>query len=217
MDKYNFFNKIKKWLIFLLICTIIIGMYAILVNPILVNTIRFEATRLTSSAVNNAINKAISENVIYNDIINVTYSNNGKINLIQAKTLEINRISNIIALTTESNIVKYGNDGVLVPLGSFLGISVLSGMGPKINVKAIPIGNVICSFTSKFESAGINQTLHKIYVTVDATVGFVIPFYNNLFSTKQQVLICENIFIGEVPEVYFSSNHLQSLLNFVPN
>lgn len=220
MDKlrhYNLFKLIKKSLIFLFVSTIIISLYAILVNPILINTIRFEATRLTTSAINNAINKAISDAVIYNDIININYSNNGQINLIQAKTLEINKISNEIALATENNIVEFGSDGVLVPFGSFLGISVLSGMGPKINIKAIPIGNVICSFQSRFESAGINQTLHKIYVNVDATVGFVIPFYNQQFSTKHQVLICENIFIGEVPEVYFSSNHLQSLLNFVPN
>lgn len=217
MQNKNVFKKCKKLFVFILVFICVVSSYAMFINPILVNTVRFEANKLTTSAINKAINQVVSDAVIYNDLINITYSTNGKINLIQARSLEINRIRDEIAITAENNLTGMGSNGVFIPFGNFLGISLFTGRGPKINIKAIPIGNVICSFTSKFESAGINQTLHKIYLNVDATVGFVIPFLNNKFSTQQDILICENIFIGEVPLVYFNSNHLQSLLNFVPN
>jgi hypothetical protein len=80
----------------------------------------------------------------------------------------------------------------------------------------IPIGSVVCKFVSNFESAGINQTLHKIYVNINAQIGVVFPLNSVSFNSEQQVLISECVIIGQVPEVYLNSESLDTLLNFVP-
>ena len=79
-----------------------------------------------------------------------------------------------------------------------------------------PIGSVVCRFISNFETAGINQTVHKIYVNIKASVGVVMPLSSRNFSAEQQVLISESVIVGQVPEVYLYSDTLDTLLNFVP-
>ena len=43
-------------------------------------------------------------------------------------------------------------------------------MGPKIQVRILPVSAVTAAFSTEFESAGINQSRHKIYLSLDATV-----------------------------------------------
>jgi sporulation protein YunB len=90
------------------------------------------------------------------------------------------------------------------------------GRGPQISVKMTPVGAVVCRFISHFETAGINQTVHKIYVNVVAKVSVVLPLSTRSVETDQQVLISECVIVGQVPEVYLHSDSLDTLLNFVP-
>ena len=113
-------------------------------------------------------------------------------------------------------IEEYGKSGVSIPLGSFTGIPLFVGRGPKIKLKVNPIGAVNCSFLSQFETAGINQTNHKIYLKISADVGVVLPLLSTKYNTTRQVLISESIIVGEVQEVYLYSDTLDTLLNFVP-
>ena len=82
----------------------------------------------------------------------------------------------------------------------------------------IPVNGFSASsiILSQFESAGINQTNHKIYLTISSTVSTVIPLITSRVNAEQEVLISESIIIGKVPEVYLYSDQLDTLLNFVP-
>jgi len=90
------------------------------------------------------------------------------------------------------------------------------GRGPNIKLKVSPIGAVSCTFSSKFENAGINQTNHKIYLTITSNIGIIMPLLSVKYQQQQQVLISESIIVGLVPEVYLYSDNLDNLLNFVP-
>ena len=101
-------------------------------------------------------------------------------------------------------------------MGSFTGIPILVGQGFDVSFKINPIGSVNCVFDSKFEMSGINQTIHKIYLTINADIGVVLPMQTQRVKVTQQFLACESIIVGQVPEVYLFSDNLDSLLNFVP-
>lgn len=209
----------KFWvLLFVLffIIFIVFSLYAILVNPVLNKTLEFKAVQLATSSMNEAVKSVIQNNAAYNNMVVITYNNDGDINLIQAKSYEINKVSQDVAIKTEETIEQKGAKGVGIPLGTFLGISVFSGLGPNIDIKVKPIDSVYCSFVSKFESTGINQTLHRIYITIHASVGVVVPFYQKSFIAEQTILACENVIVGKVPEVYLYSDNMDTLLNFVP-
>ena len=96
------------------------------------------------------------------------------------------------------------------------GISLISGYGPPIKIEIFPYGEVGCKFLSQFISAGINQTQHKIYVQVDTFVNVVLPFKTLSVRMKNEVLVCESVIIGEIPETYLKSNSLTEMLELVP-
>lgn len=209
-------RKNKIILVFFLCLMVIIVVFALFINPVLINTIELKSKALSTSAINEAINVVVSRGVSYDNLITITTDDLGNISMIQANAIEANNISKKLAQTTEKLIDDYGDLGVKIPLGAFSGVPIMSGMGPDVRLKITPIGSVSCKFISEFEQAGINQTIHRIYININANVGIVMPLYTRRFSTSQQVLVSESIIIGSVPEVYLYSDSLSTLLNFVP-
>lgn len=209
-------KRVKIIFIFIAIFLFVFLILAMFVNPVLINTIELKSKALSTSAINEAINVVINKGVRYDNLISITTDGLGNITMIQANAIEANNVSKQLAQTTEKLIDDYGDLGVEIPLGAFSRVPILSGMGPEVNLKITPIGSVTCKFVSEFEQAGINQTVHRIYIVVNANVGIVMPLYTRKFTTSQQVLISESIIIGAVPEVYLYSDSLSTLLNFVP-
>lgn len=88
--------------------------------------------------------------------------------------------------------------------GSFTGFKLLSGSGPGIKIRISTIGNVKTDLKSEFISQGINQTLHRIYLQVNCQVSILTPFNNITQDITNQVLIAENVIVGNIPESYYN-------------
>lgn len=212
----------KKKKLLMVIIIIIIAIFCswlfliINVNPVIRTISEEEVRALTTEAVNNAASQVMNSNAAYSELIDVSKDNNGKITLIQANTILINMLARNITIEAQKNIAAMGKQGVSIPIGSLSGISMLAGQGFDIKIKVLPIGSVVTGFDSKFSAAGINQTKHRILMTVNASVSVVVPGMDNSLSTSTEVMISECIIIGEVPLIYFQSNKLEDLLNLVP-
>ena len=210
----------KKRLVSIFVVTISIVVitlvFSFMVNPVIMDTVEIKSMALATRAMNSSIADVVMNSIVYDDLVNIISDDFGNISMIQANSLEINNLSKDLAQTCEERIGEYGKLGVSIPMGTFTGIPLLVGRGPRIKVKMTPIGSVVCRFVSHFESAGINQTVHKIYVNVVAKVSVVMPLSSRQFEAEQQVLISESVIVGQVPEVYLYSDTLDTLLNFVP-
>ncbi len=66
-------------------------------------------------------------------------------------------------------------------------------------------GNVKADFKSTFESAGVNQTRHQIFLNVGASVYSFLPGVNATTDVNTDVLVAETVIVGEVPEVLVNS------------
>ncbi|MDE6302860.1 MAG: sporulation protein YunB, partial [Clostridia bacterium] len=80
----------------------------------------------------------------------------------------------------------------------------------------VPIGTANCDFVAYFQSAGINQTSHKIYIDVYADVNIITPIDEPTVQVKAEILVCENVIVGEIPNVYLSMNDISDMLNLNP-
>lgn len=188
-----------------------------IVNPIIISSSESKVRSLAVKAVNSAIAEVVAESVIYNDLVTTTYGQNGEILMLQANSILINRLSKELAKKAQGKLEIIGEQGVNIPIGTFSGIPILVGRGPDVKIKMIPIGSINCSFESKFEQAGINQTRHRIYINMNACVSMILPTETKQIITMTQVLICESIIIGKVPETYLRSNELENMMDLVPN
>ena len=161
---------------------------------------------ITTVAVNDAIYYTLSDGLRYEDLVNVERGEDGEIRSITSNSFQINRIARDTAYMSQQNLQRMSEGGIDVPLGAFFGIEAWAGFGPKINMQIIPISNVSCEFASEFVSEGINQTKHSIYLEVVADISIVMPSGTSNFASLTEVLICESVLVGRVPDSYFQAD-----------
>ena len=209
-------KRIKIIAIVLAVILLLVLVFSIMINPVIMDTVEIKSKALATRAMNSSVADVVMSSIVYDELVTIISDEFGNISMIQANSLEINNLSKDLALTCEQRISEYGGKGVTIPIGTFTGIPLLVGRGPRIKVKMTPVGSVYCRFSSKFDTAGINQTVHKIYINISANVSVIMPLSSRNFIAEQQVLIAESVIVGQVPEVYLQSDSLDTLLNFVP-
>ncbi len=216
---YNL-NKKRKILVFFACLMTIIAFFILyikfLVTPLMVDTSTYQIKLYATKSMNYAITETMNQNINYDDLVNIVTDSSGKIGMIQANTVKINNVSMMIERITLAHLLEISRNPIKIPLGAFTGISIFSGMGPPVMIDIYPYGDVTCKFLSQFVSAGINQTQHKIYVGIDAKVNVVLPFKTISVDMSNEVLVCESVIIGEIPDTYLKSNTLTEMLNLVP-
>ncbi len=198
--------KYKKKASILVIITIIMIIFSILMYmfdknamPTVMAVADAEMRAKATEIVNRAIINEYSKQFNYDQAIRVDKDSLGNIVMLKADTLKMNKIACDVALEAQKELMKLGNVGIKVPIGYITRNNILSYYGPCITIKMQPIGHVETKYSSEFESAGINQTRHKIYVKVKTFVRVMIPLKNNDIEIDNEVPIAETIIVGKTP------------------
>ena len=124
--------------------------------------------------------------------------------MISSNVIVINEIISDIAIKIQEELNKVENSKFKISMGSFTGSRVLSGRGPQMEVKMSTIGNLDTDLRSEFSDAGINQTLHKIYLQVECQVLILTPFDTIEEKIANQVLLSEAVIVGTMPSTYYN-------------
>lgn len=162
-----------------------------------------EVRAMCTNSVNLAVTAVVGGGLEYDDLFRVVKNEEGDIEMVQANSPEINMIAREIANLAQANLDELGLKEISIPIGTFTGLALLMGIGPDVTISVMPIGSALCDFVSYFTSAGINQTLHKIYIDVHATINIVTPIDEPTITVKAEVLVAENLIVGNVPQFYF--------------
>ena len=64
------------------------------------------------------------------------------------------------------------------------------------------MGNVQSEISSEFESCGINQSIHRIVLRLDVTIGAFIPGYSIGCDVDYDYILSETVIVGNVPQAY---------------
>lgn len=150
--------------------------------------------------------EVFDEKVAGKEIVMIGRDKDNKINLVQANTVLLNKIAGEISIKCNEKLEEFGERGIEVPLGWMTDKSVYYNLGPKITIEMEPLGNIETSYESVFESAGINQTRHKIYLNVKARIKIIIPMYNTEMEVNTQIPLSETIIVGDIPDTAIDLN-----------
>ena len=172
------------------------------------------AEAMAVSYMNEAIRDVMGDEITYQDMMTVHTDAAGRVTMLQANAVRMNELAAYTALQAQARLESAEAQSVSIPLGAALGIPFLSGMGPRIQVRIVPVSAVSAAFSTEFESAGINQTRHKIYLSLHTTVRLVIPSGARQVSLGGQMLIAESIIVGDVPQSYVQVPDMDDALNF---
>lgn len=213
-------SKKAKIFVWLLVVFVVLGlalwyMYAV-VNPVIVQTSEAKIKSLAQHTLTNAVLSVVSTNDVFNNLIKYQYNDNNEVSIISVNSYDANLMARQISNLAQTQLDSATATGVEVHLGAFTGISIFATSGPLVRVNLTPIGTVTVSFKSEFTSAGINQTLHKIFVNVQSSVYVVLPSANPKIDAATEVLITETVIVGKIPLTYLQSSYLDEMLNLVP-
>ena len=217
MRKTSHNRLIKPLIILVMFFCALTWYYTLVLLPIIKTYCKAKINSLTEQALNVAVSNVINTTINYDSIMTINYNPAGEINYIAANQYMINTITREIIKDAHEKIKMLDMDYMSIPLGTLSGVALFSGRGPRIKFSASPVGIIGSSFDSNFISVGINNTLHKIYLSINARVDMNLPLKKQTIEVKQQVLLCESVIVGKVPNVYFNSCKSDTMLNFVPN
>lgn len=164
--------------------------------------VRREATTI----INETALDIYSKDFNYNDMILTEKDKDGNITMLRADTVKLNYLSAKLVLASNDKIDKLSEVGLKVPLGYMTKNLVFYNLGPKINVDITQIGNITSSYESVFESAGINQTRHKIYLNINMKMKLIVPLNSRDVEIASQIPISETIIVGKIPNTAIELN-----------
>lgn len=204
VKRHKVIRRIVSFFVALVVLAVIVAgwIYWKSMTPTILDVAETKLKSETTRAINEALNIAITDNCNYSDLVTIEKNADNEISMIYADSSKVNLIARQMAIASQSKVNALSSFDIYIPLGTLSGVPLLSEKGPKINIVVSPVGTVNCTFTSTFESAGINQTLHRIYLNVESVVDLIIPTAHTQVSTTTPILLCESIIIGKVPQTY---------------
>ncbi len=208
----RFKRKIKKitpYIATLMIAFITCYMIWNAMNPIFETLCEDEAKAIATIITNEETTKVINQ-YNYDTFFTIEKDEEGNIQMINANVLKINQITSDVALNIQKALKENETNKVKISLGSATGLRMLSGSGPKIPVTISSTGNVDTDLRSEFIAQGVNQTKHRVYLEIQTNVNILTPFSTVQRSINNQVLIAENVILGEIPSTYYNFEGMEN-------
>ena len=183
---------------------VVIGAFALYyylrIAPV-ISTVVTETTRMkVSEAIDDMTEKQLYE-VEYGDFVILGTDSDGNVTFVQMNSVAVNLFARRVTSLIRGEMEKFEEQGIAIPLGTITGVPLLSDIGPELTYNVLDLGVVDADFYSEFSSAGINQTLHRLYMKIIVNMRIVLPGYSLAFDNSSTVMICENVIAGAVPLV----------------
>lgn len=202
---------IRRWIALILITLIIFISIDYNIRPLVKSIVENKAQVEATNVINQVVEDEFSSNSdMYSELMSIQRGENGEVQSISTNTVNTNILKAKIARKIQENLSTTEPRIVKVPLGTLTTTEILSGRGPMVSMRISLPSAVMVNFSSNFESAGINQTKHMIYLTVSTKVNAMIPGYPVVTTAETTVLIAETVIVGKAPNVFANLNSANS-------
>lgn len=193
---------IKLLAVFFIIAGILV-LVDMRVRPIIEKTAAYQSKVLATRIINDTVYTELeNSDYEYDDLVTVTYNSDNSVSAIESNMVSINKIKAKITKSVNDELTRIDQHDLSLALGTVSGFTSLYNQGPLIPVKVQPEGYVETSLISAFQSAGINQTLHRILLTVNVDISAIIPGYTASATVETTFVIAETVIVGDVPGAY---------------
>lgn len=205
LRRRRFTPKILAMLL-ILITTLGLGLLERSLRNTVVALAEAQAAWTATQAINSAVLEQVSTTISYSDLIDAEKDVNDQVIFMQINTMLVNRIKSEAELAIQNSLQQLEQKRINIPLGQIFGAKLLANLGPMIKMVMVPMGVVHIDVEDTFEAAGINQTRHRIYLTVSSKVRVVFPLLHITVPVDTKIPIADAIIVGPVPQVYFGQS-----------
>lgn len=174
------------------------------IRPTVETRLVYQAKTYAVAALEETVRQELEQmDLSYGRLVRVSREE-GRVVSLETDTVLLNQIKSRITQAAVRKMEKLSDYRLTVPLGSVSGIDLFSGKGPKVRFLLQPQTAVESQILQQFQSAGVNQTQHRIYLQLDVEIEAVIPGFSAKTSVQTQVELAQTVIVGEVPQFYAS-------------
>lgn len=200
-------GKQAAWLIAVLVPLLLFGAFWRGINACLRPAVETLALSNAVNQMTRMMNAAVSDCVLnydlgYSDFVSLKMDDMGQITSMTSDLASVSLLKSSVAEYVMGELEQLREENFSIPLGTLTGWIIFSGKGPAIRVELLSVGDVEVRMRHEFSSAGINQTLHQIYLDTSAAMHLMIPGEVLSETVETTVCVAETIIVGEVPETY---------------
>uniref|UniRef100_UPI004024F441 sporulation protein YunB n=1 Tax=Faecousia sp. TaxID=2952921 RepID=UPI004024F441 len=175
-------------------------------RPLLRELAETQIKNATSDLTNDALTELLArDSVAYDRIVYFEKDLNGRITAMKTNILEVNRMKTEILEIINQEILDWDTAKLGIPIGSLIFPELFAGKGFCIPVHVLSIRNSDASFESRFQQAGINQTLHRLMMEVNVDASILVLGQTESFSLTSEVVAAETVIVGEVPGTFLNT------------
>ena len=164
-------------------------------------------TVITNCA-NRASVKALDKlDVSYDTLAKISRNEQGLATSVEIDTVTANRIKSHISNEIAKELESYEKVEFSVPLFAAFGLYHTSLSWPRLDYSVHITTTVVSTFKSNFQSAGINQVLHQILLTVGLESDIAVLGGKTQQITYTDFIIAQTVIVGAVPDAFTSVGH----------
>ena len=134
--------------------------------------------------------------------IRIQRDEDGAITALDADTARLNLLRTQMVSSVLEELEDVDISDVRIPLGSLLDSELVWARGPSIQARALSVGTVSADFDSDFTSAGVNQTLYRIWLEISVPLTVMLPGGSVQVGLDSRLCVSETVIVGSVPSTY---------------
>lgn len=162
-----------------------------------------KAKIIANSVINENVYKTLNDmQITYSDLMKINCDGEGTVTSVEYDTVTIAKLKSNLTANIQKGVGEKKSVRIDVPVGTLTGNQFLNNRGPSIKISMNISSAVYAKMSSKFISAGINQTLHQITLKITSDIYFVMPWYRTTGNFESEFTIAETVIVGKVPEAY---------------
>lgn len=181
----------------------IIGLLEMKLRPVVAQIASAQAQNAMTSVVEGAITADLAaRQVCYGDFVAIQRDEAGLITALTTDMAQMNLLRAELTAAILEALEHTDVSIIQVPLGSLFDLEPLWARGPALKARAMTVGTVRAEFDSQLTSAGVNQTLHRIWVEVSVPMTLLLPGGKVETALHTRLCVAETVIVGQVPDTY---------------
>lgn len=174
-------------------------------RPVLETAASSRAANQMTQVIAAAVDNCLQENGTgYSDFVTLEKDAAGKVTSITSNTAANSRFKRQVVEAVIRQLSALDSETLGVPIGTLTNQPLLAGAGPRVRVSVDSVGEVTADFANSFTSAGVNQTLHRVCLDINATVHLFLPGEVLPVSVSSSICVAETVIVGETPDTYLN-------------
>lgn len=176
-------------------------------RPVITTMAQYQCRVVSVLAINEAVMEEISSiPESERSFVTVEKAPDGTVSAIEIDSVAVNRLKTRLTDAVANRLLSVPKQDVSIPLGTLLGWQIMAGRGPDIPLQVVPTSFVQSTIVDSLETAGINQTQHRVLIRFTVEMSAILPGYSTDVTVENEVCVAQTLIVGKVPQVYASGN-----------